>query len=643
MEFRKDLNGLRAIAVISVVLFHFNATWMPGGFAGVDVFFVISGFLMTGIIFKGIEKKNFSILQFYIARANRIIPALAVLCLILLVFGWFYITPQDYKVLGKHVGSSIGFLSNIMYWRESGYFDASSHEKWLLHTWSLSVEWQFYIIYPIALVLMRKLISLRVMKKVILLGTIFGFIICILITYKLPSASYYLFPTRAWEMMIGGLAYLYPMNIQQKNKRFLEWAGVSLIISSYFFISEENPWPGYLALLPVLGTFFVIQAHRNDSLITNNIIFQKLGSWSYSIYLWHWPLVVAIYYFSLSNILIYPAILLSILLGFFSYKYVEKIKFRNDFNSLFSYLKFIPLYIVILLGFISVIVFKYMPNSYLYQMPESVINSMERGDYKCFDLPNQHSDNKRPCKITEGDKKIFVTGDSHAYSSLPVFESIANARDLALTYGGYSGCPPLIEVYSIRPDQREKNCYLLNKKTVRYIIDNHYDYAFLIARWTYYTEGDYSGRNIQYIASNKDEDINSINSINSFKKGIKATFAEYATSNVKVIIMLQIPMQKLRPIYVYYDSFLDGTLSEELLDKKSILQTQHYEFQKRTNNIIKGEAKKYNNIFVIDPTAYMCNDFNCPIGNKISSYYFDNDHISVVGSFQLVDLINNSL
>jgi peptidoglycan/LPS O-acetylase OafA/YrhL len=135
MQFRKDINGLRAIAVIAVVLFHFNAAWMPGGFAGVDVFFVISGFLMTGIIFKGLEQKSFSILKFYVARANRIVPALAVLCLALLVFGWFYLTPLDYRALGKHVGGSMVFLSNIMYWKEAGYFDTASHGKWLLHTW----------------------------------------------------------------------------------------------------------------------------------------------------------------------------------------------------------------------------------------------------------------------------------------------------------------------------------------------------------------------------------------------------------------------------------------------------------------------------------------------------------------------------
>jgi len=134
MKFRKDINGLRAIAVIAVVLFHFNESWLPGGFAGVDVFFVISGFLMTGIILKGIEQENFSILKFYVARANRIIPALAVLCSVLLLFGWFYLGPVEYRALGKHVTSSMGFLSNMVYFLESGYFDAASHGKWLLHT-----------------------------------------------------------------------------------------------------------------------------------------------------------------------------------------------------------------------------------------------------------------------------------------------------------------------------------------------------------------------------------------------------------------------------------------------------------------------------------------------------------------------------
>jgi peptidoglycan/LPS O-acetylase OafA/YrhL len=350
MDFRKDLNGLRAIAVIAVVLFHYNATWLPGGFAGVDVFFVISGFLMTGIIFRGIEQKNFSILAFYVARGNRIIPALALLCLVLLVFGWFYLSPLDYAVLGEHVASSMGFISNMMYWREAGYFDAASHQKWLLHTWSLSAEWQFYILYPAVLVVMGKFMSLKRLKASVVLATIFGFILCIIATYKWPNAAYYLLPTRAWEMMMGGVAYLYPIGLKQRTKKLFEWCGLGLILGSYVLISKDNPWPGYLAIFPVLGSFLIIQARSHDSFITGNIVSQKIGAWSYSIYLWHWPIVVAIYYFSLPGIFVYLGIALSVLLGFLSHKYIEKINYKNHFSHYLAYLHCKPVVMALIVG-----------------------------------------------------------------------------------------------------------------------------------------------------------------------------------------------------------------------------------------------------------------------------------------------------
>jgi peptidoglycan/LPS O-acetylase OafA/YrhL len=462
MKFRKDINGLRAIAVIAVVLFHFNASLMPGGFAGVDVFFVISGFLMTGIIFRGIEQENFSILKFYTSRANRIVPALAMLCLALLLFGWFFLTPYDYKALGKHVVSSIGFLSNVTYWRESGYFDASSHEKWLLHTWSLSAEWQFYIIYPIVLVVMRKFMSLKAMKASILVGTLLGFIFCVIATSKWPNPSYYLLPTRAWEMMLGGVAYLFPLKLQHRRKKLVEWLGLTLIVSSYLLISKDNIWPGYLAFFPVLGTFLIIQAQRSDSFFTSNILFQKLGAWSYSIYLWHWPFVVAIYYFSLHDIFIYFGLVLSVLLGFLSNKYIEGIKFRNNFNNVFGYLKCKPIYFVFVTGFVG---------SYIFvadgvSMPIRSISTSEEAKY----ISKYHSDNYKkylseayslecnffdedsytakvddiPKKCTNnGSGGIFIWGDSHAQAlSYGIRASFPNTN---INQVASSACRPLIK------------------------------------------------------------------------------------------------------------------------------------------------------------------------------------------------------
>jgi peptidoglycan/LPS O-acetylase OafA/YrhL len=408
---------------------------------------------MTGIIFRGIEQERFSIMRFYISRANRIIPALAVLCLALLVFGWFYLTSLDYKTLGKHVGSSIGFLSNIIYWGEAGYFDAASHEKWLLHTWSLSVEWQFYIIYPLVLVAMRKFTSLNTMKLTVLIGALLGFIFCVMATSKWPNLAYYLLPTRAWEMMVGGIAYLYPLKIKKDNNVYFEWTGLVLIVLSYVFVSKENSWPGYLSVIPVFGAFLVIQAQRNNSIITGNVIFQYIGKWSYSIYLWHWPLVVAIYYFSLNEGFVYFGLALSIALGFLSNKYIESIDFRNDFKKFSQYIKCKPIYLVFLTGLLGSNVFiqqgyedrndrEYRAKAY---HPEHYDYCFEKVKEKSIEYCVFHSDGSYSRSPNINGVSVIVLGDSHASSIVDsILDSMRRSGDRGdLLFYGHPGCLPL--------------------------------------------------------------------------------------------------------------------------------------------------------------------------------------------------------
>lgn len=597
MQFRKDINGLRAIAVIAVVLFHFNASWMPGGFAGVDVFFVISGFLMTGIIFRGIEQENFSILKFYVARANRIIPALAVLCLVLLVFGWFYLTPLDYKVLGKHVASSMGFLSNVIYWRESGYFDTASHAKWLLHTWSLSAEWQFYIIYPLVLVALRKFMSVNAMKATVLLGTFLGFIFCVIATYKWPNPAYYLLPTRAWEMMIGGVAYLYPITLREERKKVLEWLGVALIVTSYFLISKDNLWPGYLAIFPVLGSFLIIQAQRNDSLITSNTIFQKLGVWSYSIYLWHWPFVVGIYFYSLSDIFIYLGIILSILLGFISNKYIEKVKFSHDFSTLFSYLKCKPVYMVLNVGLIGGFIF--VSDGVLNRFSDDLQIKYKNaiiaiGDWN-YPNPNLKVRNI-DVRFIKGnsDKNILFIGASHIEQTYPYVESFSSEYNVYyVTKGGCLVTPSYVHPqYSCSNIQSYKE--IINEVVFDKIVTSIYGLDFNLS------ENDYV----------KAEQVEvRIDEYNDFLRFAKSKTRE-------VFMILGEPT----------DSNFDPTLSVRYDLKNYItikeareLYTLHYSALKKLDEM--------DGIILIDPIDYLCDEVCMVMDNDLNYYYKDSSHM----------------
>jgi peptidoglycan/LPS O-acetylase OafA/YrhL len=626
LQFRKDINGLRSIAVIAVVLFHFNASWMPGGFAGVDVFFVISGFLMTGIIFKKMEQENFSIFKFYVARANRIIPALAVLCLVMLVLGWFYLTPLDYKALGKHVASSMGFLSNVIYWRESGYFDATSHEKWLLHTWSLSVEWQFYIIYPLVLLAMRKFMSLKVMKAAVLAGTILGFIFCVIATYKWPNLAYYQLPTRAWEMMIGGVAYLYPIALKEERKKILEWLGLALIVGSYFLISKDNPWPGYLALFPVLGSFLIIQAQRSDSLITSHVIFQKLGAWSYSIYLWHWPLVVAIYYFSLNEIFIYLGIALSVLLGFLSHKYIEKRRFKNDFNSLFTYLKCQPLYMVLVVGVAGTVIF--IENGFIKLAPfeyQSLILNVEPSPYRNKCHIDEYQDPAESCQYFGSNISWATFGDSHSVEIAYALANKLKLDDIGLQHFSFSGCRASYkEVESFSQCSKWYNetvTYILNNNEIRNVVFNHR-----------FTSSFFSGNAVDYSV---DHHLVVTDEVIRMTQHMDELILLLASNKDNVYIFYPIP-ELQRNI-----NQLIGVAFRNESSINDILGTNRAWYEERNKYTINhfDNSNYPENVHLLKPQNVFCDFQNCYAVKDGIPLYFDDDHPSILGAAKLVELI----
>ncbi|MCX8985312.1 acyltransferase family protein, partial [Citrobacter portucalensis] len=298
IKYRYDIGALRAIAVISVVMYHFGITGFSGGYSGVDVFFVISGFLMTKIIFSGIEKNSFSIISFYLSRARRIIPALVFVCLSVSFFGWFNLTSIEYKVLAKHALSSMLFLSNFVYMNESNYFDASSGDKWLLHTWSLSVEWQFYLLYPIIILSFIRLMGVKKTKASMIIIGLLSLTLCLIPFKANAESSFYMLPWRSWEMLAGGCLAIFTLHVNKlSSRKFLSYLGVFLILSSVLFIDSSHSWPSVLTLIPVSGAMLVMVSCYDDTLLFKSRVVQYIAKISYSIYLWHWPVIVLLKYY----------------------------------------------------------------------------------------------------------------------------------------------------------------------------------------------------------------------------------------------------------------------------------------------------------------------------------------------------------
>ena len=326
--FRRDINGLRALAVIAVVFYHFHVPAFGGGFVGVDIFFTISGYLMTRMIVGGIVSGTFSLSEFYLARARRIVPALLVMSAILLAIAWFLpLAAHEYRLLAKHVRDSVLFVSNLTYAREAGYFDTSAHEKWLLHTWSLSVEWQFYLLLPLLILGLRKISRSIPLHYLFLVLAVISLALGIYRTAINPSDAFFLLPFRAWELLAGGLVYLLLEHhaVPRRQAEIMATAAVLALLLNCFLLSAADPWPGWRAMLPVFASCLVIAMRDGGSRFLGNPLAQWLGLRSYSIYLWHWPFVVGLALYGWQGNVLGIGIALGVTLfaGDISYRYVE--------------------------------------------------------------------------------------------------------------------------------------------------------------------------------------------------------------------------------------------------------------------------------------------------------------------------------
>ena len=344
-EYRADIDGLRAIAVLSVVGFHAFPSWIKAGFIGVDIFFVISGYLISTIIFENLERNSFSFVEFYSRRVKRIFPALLLVLIAGFAFGWFALLADEYKQLGKHIASGAGFVSNIVLWSEQGYFDTAAETKPLLHLWSLGIEEQFYICWPLLLWFAWK----RRFNLLVVTATVasVSFALNILKINSDAVAAFYSPQTRFWELSIGScLAYLTLFNqrtlqrFKTGNENMQSFLGAALLAVGALLITKERSFPGWWALLPTLGAAMIISAGSKAWLnryVLSNRVLVWFGLISFPLYLWHWTLLSftrVVQGKIPSDSTRCTAVFISIALAFLTYRFIEKpIRFGNRSNA----------------------------------------------------------------------------------------------------------------------------------------------------------------------------------------------------------------------------------------------------------------------------------------------------------------------
>jgi len=458
LKYRADIDGLRAVAVISVILFHAGYRFIEGGFVGVDVFFVISGYLITSLILSEKQKGQFSFASFYERRARRILPALFFVVIISVPFAYMWLTPEHLESFGWSLGAVATFSSNFLFWYENnGYFAADSDLKPLLHTWSLAVEEQFYVIFPLFLMLVFRF-GKRGILLLLAVGLAISFSAAIWGTYNRPDPTFYLLPTRGWEILLGAIAAFYPTRTQTLCVRSL-WLntlsllGIGMIVFSVLTFDQFIPFPGIYALLPTVGTLLLILFSRPGtyvhSVLSLNILV-RIGLISYSAYLWHFPLFAYMRYRNISepsDLTMGVASISVLVIAYFSWRFVEQ-PFR--IGGSFTRRVFGIGVVVICIGFASFTLVSQQTDGFAFRYSPYALNlvqtSKENGvSTGCFLGPEKDTFPDSCIRTSQiFDSHFLLIGDSHAAGWYSALRARLAEESVELSLLSYSGCVPQV-------------------------------------------------------------------------------------------------------------------------------------------------------------------------------------------------------
>lgn len=662
LHYRPEVDGLRSLAVLPVILFHAGFSLFSGGFVGVDVFFVISGYLITSIILAEMLKGKFSLVNFYERRARRILPSLFVMMLVCLPLAWVWLDPLDFKSFSKSLIAVPVFSSNILFWRESGYFDAAAEMKPLLHTWTLAVEEQYYLFFPLILMACWKL-GRRAIVALLAVMAAASLVLAQQGALADSPAAFYLLHARAWELLVGSFIAFYfswrPRQLQGTALNQLgSLAGVGLIGYAVLAFDHSTPFPGLYALVPTLGAALVIVFANPHTLVGRVLATRPLvmvGLISYSAYLWHQP----VFAFARNSSLVEPgpvAMLglaaLSLVLAYLSWRYVEQIFRDRTSISRPQIFRFSALASVLFIG-VGVAGFLNNGFSNRFNVDPDVLtafndpdirNSCDAGydgsgfgiDFCFFGAPHNQ---------TAPDVAVF--GDSHSEALLPAFDMAGKQLGKSIVHLGVGGCPPLLGVDVAVGNYAPGACQSLAQREYDYVKSNGIKKVILVSRWTLYTDGDYDReRMTRYFLTNSQSQARTKAASRAvFEQALNQTIDAYRALGAEVYIVAQVPQQQTNPKNLYYRLARETTETPEeklqTVNALSVPYEKHQGLQRFTRQLFETDSAQ-NRIKLVSLDSVFCKNQTCLIGG-LDSWYKDQDHLNVRGAQMLAGEVGRIL
>jgi peptidoglycan/LPS O-acetylase OafA/YrhL len=635
-KYRPDIDGLRAVAVLSVVGFHAFPSMMQGGFIGVDVFFVISGFLISTIIFENLDKGTFRFSEFYARRIKRIFPALLLVVSASCGIGWFCLMADEYAALGKHIAAGAGFISNFVLWGESGYFDDAAETKPLLHLWSLGIEEQFYLIWPFVLWFAWK-VRLNLLIPTIVVAVI-SFVLNIKGIERDSAATFYLPHSRFWELLSGSsLAWFvlrrkeldenlelkingpsaekpHPEKVGVDGRVFanvVSWLGLLLLAYGFWRINSAMGFPGKWAIVPVLGTVLIILAGPT-SWMNRKLLANKLLVWfgliSFPLYLWHWPLL------SFARIVEgeipsrnfrAAAVALSVLLAWVTFRLIERPIRMGPQGKAKVFFLVVPMVVVGSIGYglyrREGLKFRAIVKSY-----ESVLATIQSNPKRdeCHLLQTVESLSKGPCEYFFPNPSVAVVGNSHAPEIAYALAEGLRPYEQGVLHHTMSGCP-----HNYLIDASMKNflgtsvCYDWHTRVVENVT---------------------SSKQIKYVVLSYRNDF--CLDDGAFTKSLLDLVNVFIAADKKVILVLQAPLPKK-----HIKDYLRTDYRASVVVQQNVIGSTLLEWRATYKNSAKLIEQLPSSVVLIDPADYFCDGRDCYVikGNK--ALFFDDNHMSIDG------------